>query len=114
MARENTNGQVAESPAVSPPAENYLTFELSLEQTRALVDLAQQGLLAAAKQGDANGGDPAARSALAILSGAAEEMETISSVRTELETAGFQTGHLDDNEVAELARRIADIPHRGR
>jgi hypothetical protein len=114
MARENTNGQVADAPAAPAPAENSLAFELTLEQTRALVDLAQKGLLAAAQQGDANGGDPAARAALAILSGAAEEAETISSVRAELEDAGFQTGHLDDIEVAALARRIAEIPHRGR
>ena|SRR5436190_17817353 len=121
MAREkapvyDANGQAAEAPPAppAPPApaatEMTLTFEFTLEQTRVLVDLAQRGIIAAAHEGGAPGGVPAAKATLAKLTSALEEAETSSHVREELEQVGIQTDHLTDYEVSELARRIAEIP----
>lgn len=87
-----------------------LAFEFTLEQTRVLVDLAQRGLVAAAHEGGAPGGAPAAKAALAQLTSALNEAEGIASVREELEQAGIQTEHLTDAQVANLGRRIAEIP----
>ena len=116
MAREKApafeaNGQ---SAAPSAPSEETLTFEFTLEETRVLVDLAQRGILAAANQGGAPGGNPVAKAALATLSAALEDAETSAGVREQLEEMGFQTDHLTDAEVAALGRRIAEIPHVGR
>jgi len=120
MAREKSpvydaNGQAVEAPA--PPAlapseatAINLAFEFTLEQTRVLVDLAQRGLVAAAHEGGAPGGAPAAKAALAQLTSALHEAEGIASVRDELEQAGIQTEHLTDAQVANLGRRIAEIP----
>ena len=93
MAREKSpvydaNGQAVEAPA--PPAlapseatAINLAFEFTLEQTRVLVDLAQRGLVAAAHEGGAPGGAPAAKAALAQLTSALHEAEGIASVRDE-------------------------------
>src|SRR4051794_8093007 len=121
MAREkapayDANGQALEAPMAPPappaPAASAVTlaFEFTLEQTRVLVDLAQRGIIVAAHDGGAPGGAPAAKAALAKLSSALEEAQTTVSVREELEQAGFQTDHLTDVEVVDLARRLAEIP----
>jgi hypothetical protein len=116
MAREkapvyDANGQAVEIPGASTVT---LTFDFTLEQTRVLVDLAQRGIIAAAHEGGAPGGVPAAKAALAKLSSALEEAQTTVSVREELEQAGFQTDHLTDVEVVDLARRLAEIPQIAR
>ena len=110
MAR---NGQSPEAPP-APPAEATLTFEFTLEQARVLVDLARGGILASANQGGAPGGNPVAKTALAMLTAALDDAETSVGVREQLEQMGFQTEHLSDSEVAALGRRIAEIPHVGR
>jgi hypothetical protein len=97
------NGKVLES------AEPTLAFEFTLEETRALVDLAQHGMIAAAQHGGSPGGNPIAKAALATLSGALEDAETSASVREQLEAMGFETDHLNDSEVAGLGRRIAEL-----
>ena len=91
-------------------AEATLSFEFTLEQTRALVDLAQHGVLAAANGAGGPAVTPIAKAALATLSASLEDAETSASVRDELEQLGFQTDHLTDSEVAALGRRIAEIP----
>src|SRR4051794_36702635 len=96
------------------PAEATLTFEFTLEQTRVLVDLAQQGIIVSANQGGAPGGNPVAKAALAMLSSALDDAETSAGVRDQLEQMGFQTEHLSDADVAALGRRIAEIPHVAR
>jgi hypothetical protein len=96
--------------AAAPTEEATLTFEFTLEQTRALVDLAQHGMLAAANQGGSAIANPVAKAALGTLSASLEDAETSASVRDELEQLGFQTDHLTDSEVAALGRRIAEIP----
>jgi hypothetical protein len=104
------NGKTVEAPA----AEATLAFEFTLEQTRVLVDLAQRGLIAAANQGGAPGGNPVAKAALAMLSSKLEDAETSAGVRQQLEAMGFETHHLTDADVAALGRRIADIPQVAR
>jgi hypothetical protein len=116
MSREkapvyDVNGQAVQLP---PAPEVTLAFEFTLEQTRVLVDLAQRGIIAASHDGGAPGGAPAAKAALAKLSSALEEAQTTVSVREELEHAGFQTDHLADVEVVDLARRLAEIPQISR
>ena len=103
MSRNSANGHVAET------SEPTLSFEFTLEETRALVDLAQHGMIAAAQQGGTPGGNPIAKAALATLSGALEDAETSASVREQLEEIGFETDHLSDSEVAALGRRIAEL-----
>ena len=100
--------------AAATDTELKLAFEFTLEQTRALVDLAQHGMLAAANQGGSPAANPVAKAALAMLSSGLEDAETSASVRDELEQLGFQTDHLTDAEVAALGRRIADIPQSKR
>lgn len=90
--------------------EASLTFVFSLEETRVLVDLAQRGMIAAASQGGAPGNPPLAKAALHRLSSALDDAEASASVREQLEQMGFQTDHLTDSEVADLGRRIAEIP----
>jgi hypothetical protein len=115
MAR---NGQTPEAPAplapAAAPAEETLTFEFTLEQARVLVDLAQQGIIVSANQGGTPGGNPVAKTALAMLTSALDDAETSAGVREQLEEMGFQTDHLSDSEVAALGRRIAEIPQVSR
>jgi hypothetical protein len=100
------NGQTAEAlPAT-------LEFEFTLDEARVLVDLAQRGILASANQGGTPGGNPVAKAALAKLSSTLEDAETSAGVREELAQSGFQTDHLTDSELADLGRRIAEIPRR--
>ena len=95
--------------AAAETVDATLQFEFTLDQTRALVDLAQHGVLAAAN-GNGPAVTPVAKAALATLSSSLEDAETSASVRDELEQLGFQTDHLTDSEVAALGRRIAEIP----
>jgi hypothetical protein len=106
------NGKPVEAPVA--PSEGTLEFEFTLEQTRVLVDLAQRGLIAAANQGGVPGGNPAAKTALAMLSSKLEDAETSAGVRQQLEAMGFETEHLTDADVAALGRRIAEIPQVAR
>jgi hypothetical protein len=108
------NGKVAAPAPAAADAELTLTFEFTLDQTRALVDLAQNGMLAAAQQGGTPAANPVAKAALHTLSSALEDAETSASVREELEQLGFQTDHLSDAQVAALGRRIAEIPQSKR
>jgi|SRR5436305_15125573 len=100
--------------AATADTDVTLTFEFTLEQTRALVDLAQHGMLAAANNGGSAAANPVAKAALATLSAVLDDAETSASVRDELEQLGFETGHLTDTEVAALGRRIAEIPQAKR
>lgn len=106
------NGKAVATPPTSD--EPTLEFELTVEETRVLVDLAQHGMIAAAQQGGAPGGNPVAKAALSILSSKLEDAETSAGVREQLEQMGFQTDHLTDSEVAALGRRIAEIPQVSR
>jgi hypothetical protein len=47
------------------------------------------------------------------LGGALDRLEAVASVRRELEDAGFPTQGLDDEQVAELGRRIGQVSQRG-
>ena len=100
--------------ATKAPEEATLEFEFTIEQTRVLVDLAQRGMIASAQQGGTPGGNPVAKTALAMLSSRLEDAETSVGVREQLEEMGFQTEHLTDADVAALGRRIAEIPNVAR
>lgn len=100
--------------AAATETDLKLAFEFTLDETRALVDLAQHGMLAAANQGGAPAANPVAKGALATLSSALEDATTSAEVREELEALGIKTDHLSDAEVAALGRRIAEIPHSKR
>lgn len=99
-----------------PPAdavESPIQLTLSLEEARILRAVGQRGMLAAGDS--APGGQPQhASSALAKLTAAIDDGETVVLVREELGNAGIDTRRLSDAQIASLGRRLADIPKRSR
>jgi hypothetical protein len=112
MAQDpHENGDVAVDV---PPSERLIELELTPEEARGLLELATSSLLAASENGDEAPGGVGAKTAASKLREALEEIQKIEAVRAELEHAGFHTEHLGDDKVADLARRIAEIPQRSR
>jgi hypothetical protein len=114
MARApQENGEVAVVDG-TPPGERPVELALTLEEARGLMELASSTLLAASENGAEAPGGVGAKSAVTKLRESLEEIQKIAAVRAELEQAGFHTQHLSDDEVADLGRRIAEIPQRNR
>lgn len=111
MARGSQNGDTA---VARPPAERAIALELTLEEARGMLELASSTLLAATDDGSTPPGGVGAKSAVSKLREQLEELQKIAAVRGELERDGFKTEHLSDESVADLARRIAEIPQRTR
>jgi hypothetical protein len=112
MAQDpHENGEVAVD---APPAERVIELDLTVEEARGLLELASSSLLAASENGGEAPGGVGAKSAASKLRESLEDIQKIEAVRGELEHAGFHTEHLGDDDVADLARRIAEIPQRSR
>jgi hypothetical protein len=88
--------------------EITLTLELSLAEGEAL----KAWLLKPAADGSAAIDDENAKSVMVKLGSKLDYVSGVAQVRQQLEQAGFDTEILDDEQVAELGRRIAESPIR--
>jgi hypothetical protein len=84
-------------------AEATVSVELSMSEAGAL----RAWLLKPAADGSTALDDALVNAALKKLGGALDRVEAVATVRRELEEAGFSTDDLDDEQVAELGRRIS-------
>jgi len=89
-------------------AETMVRLELTLSEAGAL----RAWLLKPAADGSTALDDALVNTAMKRLSGALDRIEAVENVRRELEEAGFPTGNLDDDQVAELGRRIGQVSQR--
>jgi hypothetical protein len=83
-----------------------ITLELTYAEAEALSDW----MLKPASDGSSAIDDPTVKPGLVKLRNAVEYTRAIANVRQELQGAGFQTSHMSDQDVAELARRLSATP----
>ena len=103
---DENNGFDAQGVAV---AERSIVLELSIEEASAL----RAWLLKPAADGSTALDDALVNASLKKLSSQIDKIEAVGEVRRELETAGFDTAGMDDDSVAELARKIGQVSSRG-
>ena len=85
-----------------------VSVELTISEAGAL----RAWLLKPAADGSTALDDALVNAALKSIGGALDRVEAVATVRRELEEAGFTTGDLDDEQVAELGRRIGQVSQR--
>ena len=102
MATQVSNG-VPEAPA-----DGGVSLDLSLAEAEAV----KAWLLKPSADGSAAIDDENAKSVMVKLGAQLDFVQGVQQVREELETAGFPTENLSDDQVAELGRRIAESPIR--
>ncbi|MFL5869269.1 MAG: hypothetical protein ACJ766_19365 [Thermoleophilaceae bacterium] len=88
--------------------EHRITLDLSLAEGQAL----KGWLLQVGNDGGSALDDERLKPALMQLDNALNYVEGVTTVRRELEAAGFHTESMSDEEVADLGRRISDAPLR--
>jgi hypothetical protein len=88
--------------------EHRINLELSLSEAQAL----KGWLLQAGSDGGSALDDEQLKPTLMQLDTALNYVEGVTTVRRELEAAGFHTTSMSDEDVAELGRRISDAPLR--
>jgi hypothetical protein len=98
MDTEQSNGHLEVVP------EHEIGLQLSIEEGRAL----KAWLLKPAADGASALEDAQLKSTLMQLGAQLDYIEGVSSVRNELEQAGFATENMSDEEVAALGRKIAE------
>jgi hypothetical protein len=103
---DENNGFDAQALAV---AEHRIELELSLEEANSL----RAWLLKPAADGSTALDDSLVNASLKKLAGAIDKIEAVGEIRRQLEEAGFDTAGMDDNEVAELGRKIGQASSRG-
>lgn len=84
-------------------------LELSLVEASAL----RAWLLKPASDGSTALDDSMVNAALKKISSAIDRIEAVDEIRRELEEAGFATAEMDDDQLAELGRRISQASNRG-
>ena len=97
------NGNTPETPA-----DSNLTMELTVAQAQAL----RSWLVKPAADGSSTMDDEVLKPVLVKLAHELDYREGVATVREELEQAGLQTATLSDEQVAVLARRIAEAKLR--
>jgi hypothetical protein len=80
-----------------------LTLELSLPEAQAL----KAWLLSSTSEGMPAIEDEGVKPVLVKLGGALDVVEAVASVRVELDRMGFQSEHLNDQEILEFGRRVS-------
>jgi hypothetical protein len=103
---DENNGFDAQALAV---AEHTIELDLSLEEANAL----RAWLLKPAADGSTALDDSLVNASLKKLAGAIDKIEAVGEIRRELGDAGFDTGGMDDDQVAELGRKIGHASSRG-
>jgi hypothetical protein len=101
MSIEVTNG-------LHEGADHTVLLELTLAEAEAV----KSWLLKPAADGSAAIDDENAKSVMVKLGSKLDYVSGVAQVRQQLEQAGFDTEILDDEQVAELGRRIAESPIR--
>lgn len=109
MTDSNDNG-VTELTAVPEPVEAPQA-SIHLDMTVAEADALHGWLLKSTSEGVAALEDPLVSASLKQLSHQLDYIHTVATVRDELESAGFDTQSIPDDQVAELARRIREAKH---
>ena len=89
--------------------ERMVELELSLGEANSL----RAWLLKPAADGTTALDDSLVNTALKKLSGAIDKVEAVDEIRRELEEAGFHTADMNDDQVAELGRKIGQASSRG-
>jgi hypothetical protein len=102
---DENNGFDAEAIAV---IERSIELELSLEEANAL----RAWLLKPAADGSTALDDTLVNAALKKLSGAIDKIEAVGEIRRQLEEAGFDTAGMEDDQVADLGRKIGQASSR--
>ncbi len=103
---DENNGFDAQALAVM---ERTIALDLSLEEANAL----RAWLLKPTADGATALDDSLVNASLKKLSGAIDKVEAVADIRRELEEAGFDTNGMDDDQMAELGRRIGQVSSRG-
>jgi len=103
---DENNGFNAQGLAL---AERTIALDLSLEEANAL----RAWLLKPTADGATALDDSLVNTSLKKLAGAIDRIEAVGEVRRELEEAGFDTAGMDDDQVAELGRKIGQASNRG-
>jgi hypothetical protein len=103
---DENNGFDAQALAV---AEHSIELELSLDEANAL----RAWLLKPAADGSTALDDSLVNASLKKLAGAIDKIEAVGEIRRELEDAGFDTNGMDDDQVADLGRKIGQVSSRG-
>jgi hypothetical protein len=101
------NGQVVGEPGAGPA----VTLQLGLGEAQAL----HTWLLTSAKDGVTALDEPLVSRSLTALGNAVQSVQATVNVRHELEQVGLAVGHLSDEQVRELGRRVthAVLPGAG-
>jgi hypothetical protein len=90
-------------------AEHTIELDLSLDEANAL----RTWLLKPAADGSTALDDSLVNATLKKRAGAIDKIEAVGEIRRELEDAGFDTNGMDDDQMAELGRRIGHASSRG-
>jgi hypothetical protein len=99
---EQTNG-FEEGVDFGDVVERPVTLELSVAEAQAL----KAWLLSSTNEGAAAIEDGGVKPVLVKLGGILDVAEAVDSVRAELDRMGFQSAHLNDEEILEFGRRIS-------
>ena len=102
MDTEQSNGHLEVVP------EHEVGLQLSMSEARAL----KAWLLKPAADGASALEEDELKSTLVQLGAQLDYLDGVSTVRAELEQAGFPTENMSDDEVAALGRKIAEAPLR--
>lgn len=89
--------------------DHTIELDLSLDEANAL----RAWLLKPAADGSTALDDSLVNASLKKLSGAIDRIEAVADIRRELEDAGFDTTGMDDDQVADLGRKIGQVSTRG-
>jgi hypothetical protein len=103
---DENNGFDAQALAVE---EHVIELKLSVEEAKAL----RAWLLKPAADGSTALDDSLVNASLKKLGGAIDKIEAVGEIRHELEAAGFDTAGMDDDQLAELGRKIGYASSRG-
>ena len=102
---DENNGFDAQAVGVM---ERSIELELSLTEANAL----RAWLLKPAADGSTALDDSLVNAALKKLGSAIDTIEAVAEIRRELEDAGFDTNGMDDDQVADLGRKIGQASSR--
>jgi hypothetical protein len=103
---DENNGFDASALAV---LEHTIVLDLSLDEANAL----RAWLLKPAADGSTALDDSLVNASLKKLASAIDKIEAVAEIRRELDEAGFDTAGMNDDQVADLGRRIGQASSRG-
>jgi hypothetical protein len=101
--------QITENGHFDLDVDARITLELPLTEAEAL----RTWLLKPAADGTTSLDDPVLNGILTKLGRAVDVVRATVNVRRELQQAGLEVGHLSDEQVRELGRRVADAAQAG-